>query len=91
MHPCIMRGQVCIGAFGRIEKRLSYESGVGGVSGTVLGRLEGGQAGVIVEKMYMPVSFSGDHRVLDGATLARFVQLFKYLVENPERALVRMR
>lgn len=34
------------------------------------------------------VTFSADHRVVEGIELARFVQTWKEVVENPERMIV---
>jgi 2-oxoisovalerate dehydrogenase E2 component (dihydrolipoyl transacylase) len=37
----------------------------------------------IIAKQIMPVSWSADHRVIDGATIARFGNHWKNLIENP--------
>ncbi|KAI8638911.1 2-oxoacid dehydrogenases acyltransferase-domain-containing protein [Parasitella parasitica] len=37
----------------------------------------------IVAKQVMPVSWSADHRIIDGATIARFGNHWKSLIENP--------
>jgi 2-oxoisovalerate dehydrogenase E2 component (dihydrolipoyl transacylase) len=42
------------------------------------------QHGQVVPKMIMPVSWSADHRVVDGATIARFANLWKQYIEHPE-------
>jgi 2-oxoisovalerate dehydrogenase E2 component (dihydrolipoyl transacylase) len=39
----------------------------------------------------MQVSWSGDHRVIDGATMARFCNLWKNYLEQPVRMLVDLR
>lgn len=44
--------------------------------------------GAVVAKPTMHIVGSGDHRVLDGAALARFLQTVKQLLENPYRLLV---
>jgi pyruvate dehydrogenase E2 component (dihydrolipoamide acetyltransferase) len=39
--------------------------------------------GAVVVRQIMRVTMSCDHRVIDGATGARFLQTFKKLLENP--------
>ena len=39
----------------------------------------------------MQVSWSADHRVVDGASIARFSNLFKQYVENPTSMMVNLR
>ncbi|EZA62759.1 Lipoamide acyltransferase component of branched-chain alpha-keto acid dehydrogenase complex, mitochondrial [Ooceraea biroi] len=42
----------------------------------------------VVPMNMMPVSWSADHRVLDGVTVAKFSNLWKYYVENPIHMLI---
>lgn len=37
----------------------------------------------IIAKQVMPISWSADHRIIDGATIARFGNHWKRLIENP--------
>ncbi|KAI7901248.1 2-oxoacid dehydrogenases acyltransferase-domain-containing protein [Cokeromyces recurvatus] len=37
----------------------------------------------IIAKEVMPISWSADHRIIDGATIARFGNYWKQLIENP--------
>ncbi|KAI8334786.1 2-oxoacid dehydrogenases acyltransferase-domain-containing protein [Chlamydoabsidia padenii] len=39
--------------------------------------------GAVIAKQVMPISWSADHRIIDGATIARFGNLWKTLIENP--------
>jgi len=39
----------------------------------------------------MPISWGGDHRAIDGATMARFSNTWKYYVENPMTMMFEMR
>ncbi|OAD66460.1 hypothetical protein PHYBLDRAFT_119255 [Phycomyces blakesleeanus NRRL 1555(-)] len=39
--------------------------------------------GNVVAKQILPVSWSADHRLIDGATIARFGNKWKSLIENP--------
>lgn len=41
------------------------------------------ETGNVVAKQIIPISWSADHRVIDGATIARFGNHWKNLVENP--------
>lgn len=39
----------------------------------------------------MNVSWSADHRVIDGATVARFSNTWKSYIESPDKLLMEMR
>ncbi|ATC94562.1 dihydrolipoyllysine-residue acetyltransferase [Pseudoalteromonas tunicata] len=47
--------------------------------------------GSVVSRAIMQVSWSGDHRVIDGGTIARFNNLWKEYLENPAKMLMAMR
>jgi 2-oxoisovalerate dehydrogenase E2 component (dihydrolipoyl transacylase) len=49
------------------------------------------EEGEIVQKKAMTVSFSADHRLLDGATTARFVAAWKRLLEDPSLMLLNLK
>ncbi|KAJ3000461.1 hypothetical protein HDV02_005326 [Globomyces sp. JEL0801] len=69
LHPVLVSTEVCIGAVGRIQRLPRFES-INGVE-------------TVVAAEVLNVSFNADHRVIDGATVARFVQLWKQLLEHP--------
>jgi 2-oxoisovalerate dehydrogenase E2 component (dihydrolipoyl transacylase) len=46
---------------------------------------------VVVPKTTMNVSWSADHRVLDGATVARFSNQWKMYIENPAVMLAKLK
>ncbi|KAF8252264.1 hypothetical protein K440DRAFT_577930 [Wilcoxina mikolae CBS 423.85] len=50
-----------------------------------------GEDGNIVPKTIVNFSWSADHRVVDGATMARMAALLRDLIQEPERLLVRLR
>lgn len=47
--------------------------------------------GKVVRKEVMCFSWAADHRVVDGATVARCAEVVKGLVERPEGMVVRLR
>lgn len=47
--------------------------------------------GEVEARQLMQVSWSGDHRVIDGGTIARFTNLWKQYLEQPSAMLVAMR
>ncbi|NRA62450.1 MAG: dihydrolipoyllysine-residue acetyltransferase [Psychrobium sp.] len=46
--------------------------------------------GQVVARQIMQVSWSGDHRVIDGGTIARFCNLWKSYLEHPTKMLMVM-
>jgi 2-oxoisovalerate dehydrogenase E2 component (dihydrolipoyl transacylase) len=79
LHPLLVPGQVCIGGLGRSVRQPRYARAAEG---------EGEGEEELVPMLMMPVSFNADHRIIDGATLARFVVEWKGLLEDPARLLV---
>ncbi|WP_335917982.1 dihydrolipoyllysine-residue acetyltransferase [Shewanella chilikensis] len=47
--------------------------------------------GKVEARKLMQVSWSGDHRVIDGGTIARFCNLWKQYLEQPQEMLLAMR
>ena len=50
-----------------------------------------GDDGEIERALIMPVSFAGDHRIVDGATMARFSNDWKDMLEHPATMIASMR
>ncbi|WP_417538617.1 2-oxo acid dehydrogenase subunit E2 [Marinobacter sp.] len=46
--------------------------------------------GQVVERSIMTVSWAGDHRIIDGGTIARFNNLWKSYLESPQSMLLHM-
>lgn len=47
--------------------------------------------GEVKERKYLCSSWSADHRLIDGATVARFVKRWKEILENPSLMLLNLR
>ncbi|RKO92941.1 2-oxoacid dehydrogenase acyltransferase, partial [Blyttiomyces helicus] len=78
LHPVLVSTEVCIGALGKVQRLPRFEKTRSGEE-------------VVVGKEILFASFNGDHRVVDGATMARFVGLWKQYLEDPVRMAVEMR
>lgn len=46
--------------------------------------------GQVVERAIMTISWAGDHRIIDGGTIARFNNLWKGYLESPQSMLLHM-
>ncbi|WP_166260405.1 dihydrolipoyllysine-residue acetyltransferase [Marinobacter salicampi] len=47
-------------------------------------------AGQVVERSIMTISWAGDHRIIDGGTIARFCNLWKGYLESPQSMLLHL-
>ncbi|QIT55496.1 dihydrolipoyllysine-residue acetyltransferase [Aquisalimonas sp. 2447] len=45
----------------------------------------------VVKRAILPVSWAGDHRIIDGGTMARFCNRWKRLLESPDAMLLHLR
>eukprot|EP00842_Homolaphlyctis_polyrhiza_P005892 jgi/Hompol1/6303/HPOL_004946-RA len=75
LHPVLVSSELCIGAIGKVQRLPRFEKFVDAATGREQER--------VVAKEILSVSFNADHRVIDGATVGRFVQLWKTYLENP--------
>merc|ERR1711871_446560 len=76
--PVIMSPEVMIGAIGKVQRLPRFAVD------------DDGQEIVVADEI-VNVSWEADHRILDGATVARFSQLYKGYLEDPETMLLEMR
>ncbi|CAF2564481.1 unnamed protein product [Rotaria sp. Silwood2] len=83
--PVLLLPEVAIGALGKIVRRVvpDEEDDEGSSSSSS----DDEYCSCRVRSM-MSVSWSADHRVIDGATMARFSNELKYLLENPLQLLI---
>ncbi len=86
--PVLVVPQVAIGAFGRMQTVPRYVNSSGCAASAE--EIADGEADVMPSTI-MNVSWSADHRVVDGASVARFSNTWKNLVENPSLMLSRLR
>ena len=95
-----MSPQVAIGAIGRIQVELAAEffQEISSINPfffeiffycQVLPRFD--HDSNLVKASIMQVSWSADHRVIDGATMARFSNLWKGYLENPSLMILNLK
>lgn len=88
-------GTICLSNIGSIGGTytspiiMSPQVIIGGL-GAIRPRLEKFK-GEIIERQVLMTSWSADHRLLDGATVARFVARWKELIENPSLMLLHLK
>lgn len=84
--PVLFVPQVAIGAIGKIQKVPRYAS-------TLPASHPAAKAGdaTPVPAHIMTVSWAADHRVVDGASMARFSNTWKRMLENPLAMMAEMR
>ncbi|KAJ1819495.1 hypothetical protein LPJ56_003631, partial [Coemansia sp. RSA 2599] len=75
LSPVVVSSEVCIGAIGRVQRLPRFE----------------GDSDRVVARHILVTSWAADHRVVDGATMARFATLYKSLLEQPELMMARMK
>ncbi len=76
MSPVVLPPQVAVGAMGKIQR---------------LPRFVSDTSNEVESARIMPISWGGDHRAVDGATMARFSNLWKSYIENPSSMMFAMR
>lgn len=81
LSPVVVSSEVCIGAIGKTQRLPRFETTI--VDGSPVER--------VVPKHILVTSWSADHRIVDGATMARFATLYKQLLEHPEIMLANMK
>ncbi|KAL0479661.1 lipoamide acyltransferase, mitochondrial [Acrasis kona] len=74
-RPLITPPEVCIGAIGKMRRVPAFV----------------GKSNEVVATNIMYVSWSGDHRIVDGATLTRFSNAWKEYLETPEAMMLNLR
>lgn len=90
MMPVLVVPQVMIGAIGKFQVVPRYAGADGSGFDVSSADIYAGRAEVKPATI-MNVSWSADHRVIDGATVARFSNKWKSLVENPTAMLSQLR
>ena len=85
--PVLVVPQVCIGALGKfnIVPKYILPNGMTPSSEQIYSN-----EAIIKPHTVMNISWSADHRVIDGATVARFSQVWKYYLENPTTMLLKL-
>ncbi|KAF9941276.1 hypothetical protein BGZ65_004302, partial [Modicella reniformis] len=73
LNPVVVTSSVAIAAVGKTQRLPRFK----------MIEEDGKMVERVVAQEIMNVSWSADHRVIDGATMARFSQVWKNVIENP--------
>jgi 2-oxoisovalerate dehydrogenase E2 component (dihydrolipoyl transacylase) len=87
LSPVIPPDTLCIVALGKAQKLPRFVPIKRNDEGDYHVTSVTGEQHTLAAQQIMTVSFSADHRVVDGATVARFSTVWKRLLENPEAML----
>lgn len=88
--PVLVVPQVTIGAFGRHQIVPRYVDSADNTKPASSESIYDGKA-VVKPTTIMNISWSADHRVVDGATVAKFSNLFKQYLEKPSTMFANMK
>ncbi|GAA5997611.1 dihydrolipoamide acetyltransferase family protein [Rhodotorula paludigena] len=92
-HPVVPpTGQLAIGAIGRTRVEPRFAKGDEKRAKKVaagLDALEEGKEWKIEPRLVMDATFTADHRLVEGVELARLVETWKQIIEEPSRLLAR--
>ncbi|KAJ1656618.1 hypothetical protein IWQ61_003845 [Dispira simplex] len=83
LNPVLVTSQLCIGAIGKVRRLPRFE--------TVRDPQTGAESERVVPKHLVRVSWSADHRVIDGATMAGFATYWQHLLQNPSLMLAQLK
>jgi 2-oxoisovalerate dehydrogenase E2 component (dihydrolipoyl transacylase) len=90
MSPVLVVPQVMIGALGKFQLVPRYAAAGDDQHEPVTRDIVLSGKAVVKPTTIMNVSWTADHRVIDGATVARFSNDWKYLLENPSTMLANL-
>ncbi|KAF9978863.1 hypothetical protein BGZ73_008864 [Actinomortierella ambigua] len=74
LNPVVVTSEVAIAAIGKMQRLPRFK---------MIEQPDGRLTEQVVAQQIVNISWSADHRVVDGATIARFSEAWKAVVENP--------
>ncbi|KAG0243402.1 hypothetical protein BGW41_002291 [Actinomortierella wolfii] len=74
LNPVVVTSEVAIAAIGKMQRLPRFK---------MIEQPDGRVTEQVVAQQIVNISWSADHRVIDGATIARFSEAWKAVVENP--------
>jgi 2-oxoisovalerate dehydrogenase E2 component (dihydrolipoyl transacylase) len=85
--PVLVAPQVAIGALGKVQKLPRYPSAF--EVSNLWHRFDDNNN--VIAKNILNISWSADHRVVDGATMANFSNQWKEYLEHPAKMLLNLK